>query len=215
MLLLPREVILCVSQFVTIDCINNELFLERSKKYNYSMRNLYATCKAFKWMLQMECVCLECGEYRWNITTTDINGKLQGMYYDFCTKGINGYIYYVGGKMKHENVKSIYPFGNEYRYKDGWQFKERCNRWRDKSCRDDCDNCDYFCKVDKIIYKKDPLIKELHSYNKDGALIAENLARFMFDLEFIKKDSRGIDGYSILREKRSEEFIKSLGLFLQ
>lgn len=212
MLLLPRELILYISQFTTVDdIVDNNLFLEKSRKHNYPMRNLYATCKEFCWMSDLECVYLSCGEYQWNIITTDINGKWTGMLYDLCIKGINGYIYYVNGKMIRENIKSISQCDCEYRYINGWQFTEQCNQWQNQPCNKNCCNCDNFYQIQNIVYDKDPLIKELHGYNKDGVIIAENLVRFKFGLELIKKHYRGVDGFSILRQKRSKQFIDSLG----
>lgn len=73
MLNLPRELIVHISTFVSIIDIrydDPECNYEYVDDENYPMWNLYATCKSFQWMLDLECLKL-CGDE--SIVTMNIN----------------------------------------------------------------------------------------------------------------------------------------------
>lgn len=91
MLSLPKELIVYISQFVNVIHISQKS-IDDSYDYNYGkdypMWNLYATCKSFQWMLDLECLKL-C--YDESIVTLNINNIYQGPHYDIMFKDIDYY----------------------------------------------------------------------------------------------------------------------------
>lgn len=85
---LHPEIIIEISKFLHLEDINPITSSETNRRLGriYSGWNLYATCKSFTWLSNLEYLCLEnfqnnCSE----IITRSINGKFDGMAYQ-CVK---------------------------------------------------------------------------------------------------------------------------------
>lgn len=102
MLSLPRELIIHISQFTPIidisppytekdyELMNSILNYMAPKDDHYPMWNLYATCKSFRWMIEIVCFRLCLDE---SIITTTINNVYHGLHYDIRYNDLDYYEY--------------------------------------------------------------------------------------------------------------------------
>lgn len=188
MLALPQDIIVYLSQFLNVEWIDDDdseeddtLVDDHGVGDYYPLRNLYATCKAFKWLEKYECVCAENGEFYWNITTKNINGKYNGMHYNLCPVGILGFIACKDGKIIRKNTFDASPAGI-FRYINGKELDDECNRaWDDRKCPENCSTCKYFDYVQRIVYEKDSLIKQIH--NDDNGTVVLREKRKLIEFE--------------------------------
>lgn len=169
MLSLPEDVIVYMSQFFNVKYIyydsddescEESLVNDHGSGDYYPLRNLYATCKAFKWLETYECVMMECGEFYWNILTRKITGQYHGMLYNLGSKGIIGVSSYQHGKIITENIFDSSPAGI-FRYINKLEVEDDCCKPWGNKCVNDCSTCIYFDYVDKVVYNKDALIKDI------------------------------------------------------
>lgn len=77
----------------------------------YSMRDLYATCKSFRWMLALECICVEKTDYYHYLITRNINGQSHGMFYNI-NKYIIEYALFEYGIQTYTNTRCQYQIKN-------------------------------------------------------------------------------------------------------
>lgn len=106
MLSLPRELIIHISTFTSV-IYNKSKTEEDTTDYtdilnyvllrddDYAMWNLYATCKSFQWMLDIQCFILCLDE---SIVSKTINNVYHGPHYDIRYNDIE---YYANGNTTH------------------------------------------------------------------------------------------------------------------
>lgn len=157
------------------DCEHLKQLLAENKSdgYYYPIRNLYATCSAFAWLAELEYICIEQGEFFYNIISRNIDGTAHGMCYNGCNK-ILGYSCYNNGKLIKGNIFSSGPHFI-YRYIDGIDYyeDENCNRAYGK-CKDNCDNCKQLDIIQQQIFTHDPELEKIFKtdYGYDWIVIA-------------------------------------------
>lgn len=135
--LLPQDIICHVASFVNV-CdgwdlcnISNEFIEYNGTKKFYPLYYLYATCKSFEWLLTKEFIHVYIeGEYRAHIATKNIQGKRNGMSYNFNDR-IYGYAYYECGQCVYQNTCNY-----DYRYINGKKEINLCRGIDGKVCKE-------------------------------------------------------------------------------
>lgn len=194
---LPNEIILHIASFIKREYLNEDLIddmeddlvegeinteyenLKELLKENgsdgcyYPLRNLYVTCSSFKWLSELEYICIEEGEFYSNIVSKNINGLLNGMSYNGPIEtGILGYTIYDNGKMIKENC--MYTDTHyHYRSIDGIEYKEHkeCKRWWKNCNHSTCKNCIQLDTIQKHIFEKDPGIEKIFKAKYDDCIV--------------------------------------------
>lgn len=187
MLSLPEDVIVYMSQYFNVDYIYDDDSDEDQTLVNdhgvgdyYPLRNLYATCKNFNWLEKYEFVTMDSGEFHWDIVTKLINGQYHGMTYNLCYTGLIGVSSYEYNKEINTNIHSCSP-GGHFRIINN-KYVPLCNRaWDYMECPENCTTCVYFDNVEKIVYKKDPLIKKIHNCGHGHVVIRERQPIIVLD----------------------------------
>lgn len=171
--LIPKELILH---------IGNILKIEQKEKIaiiSYPIWNLYATCKLFSWLSELEYLCVEYANYHYKIITRNINGKFCGMAYDgfFSLRGyyqsgkrLEGYNY---SKMSDDcpdwrlDVNIVY-YGRDRdlidpnTYEITMYHEHQCNRETTASCENsDCIVCSQLNIIQKEIFDKDQDVADI------------------------------------------------------
>jgi hypothetical protein len=138
----------------------------------YPLRNLYATCKSFRYLSELEYICIEEGELYYDIITRNINGVAHGMVYNGTyNTGILGYSLYENGIAIKENYR-FNDYHYHYRRVNGILYCEddECNRWY-CNCSDECKNCQQLNIIQKEVFEKDPFIERVFKDNHDGCTV--------------------------------------------
>lgn len=133
--------------------INNNLNKAMGHCY-YSIRDLYATCKSFQWMLTLECVCVEKGKDYHYIVTRNINGNAHGMFYDINKFVVeyalfeDGIQTYISTRCKH----NLSYYNKNYMYHNYY-----------------CEQCLLYSDGQDFLYKIYPYLKQI--MNKDNGYV--------------------------------------------
>lgn len=194
---LPNKIILHIASFIKREYLNEDLIddledellegkvnieyenLKQLLEYNrsdgcyYPLRNLYATCSSFKWLSELEYICIEEGEFYSNIVSRNINGLNHGMEYNGTIEtGILGYSLYDNGKIIKENC--MYTDTHyHYRQIDGIVYSEHkeCKRWWNDCSPNECKNCIQLDIIQKHIFAKDPGIEKIFKAKYDDCVV--------------------------------------------
>lgn len=170
-ILLP-ELIIHISNFVTMeyldfnndthfDIINNSLALKDMGHCYYDVRNLYATCKSFQWMLtKLECICVEKNIYYHHITTRNINGKANGMFFN-----INHYI------VEYALFKNGIEKYSITRCKEKIKYRPKCAHYKKHNWNNSCENCLMYNDND-FLYDLFPFVKQVLN-NENGYVLVK------------------------------------------
>lgn len=206
---LPREIILYIATFINkeyisqdciddledeeIECTNLKNVLEEngSDGSYYPIRNLYATCKFFKWLSELEYVCVEIGEFHADIVSVNINGVFNGMLYNGTIyNGVFGYASYINGKIIEENIlcTDTHYF---YRYINGVKYFEHndCKRWWN-NCNNTCKNCIQLNKIQEEIFTRDPAMKEIFKADYENGVIIPRIPKEIMTFNYDKNGLR-------------------------
>lgn len=183
---LPNEIILHIASFIEREYLNQDGLDDLEDEINsnehqnlkellnenggdgcyYPLRNLYATCSSFSYLKELEYICIEAGEFHYNIVSKNINGINCGMEYNgTISTGILGYSIYDNGNMIKENSMCTDTHFH-YRQIDRILYSEYedCKRWW-SSCTNTCKNCIQLNKIQKEIFEKDPDIEKIFKAN--------------------------------------------------
>lgn len=191
MLKCPRELILHICQFLgkeyiskydledmeddmnyDIDVVKyNNLKQLTDGKFYYPVQNLYATCKSFEWMNQLEYICIDQDEFYHTISIRDINNIYHGMTYvgtKYCD--IMGYRNYVHGVTKNVNQLYISSF-NFYRKINGVDYKsiKNCNSWLGKCFN--CKECQQLKHIQTQVFTNDPHLENIFKNRYNNQII--------------------------------------------
>lgn len=179
MLSLPRELIILIlnhieqREYISEDGISDleeddedcqqmkRLYQENNGDgHYYPGRNLYATCSSFVWLKELEYICIESGEFYYNIISRNVNGTAHGMCYNGTTRtGILGYSCYNNGISIKENIFSTGVCGR-YRYIDDVEYQDDCER-ACGTCYENCHNCQQLNIIQQQVFIIDPQIKDI------------------------------------------------------
>ena len=174
---LPKEIILEIASHINreylsidiiemveydnIDCSNQRQLIDYyGNDVLYPLVNLYGTCKAFKWLENLEYICVESGR--------NIRGICNGMTYNIGHDNIMVYSDYKNGSMIKENV--IYTDTHYcYRSIDGVEIKiSDCKMWYDYNC--DCKYCkNIYIQIKE--YEKNTVIRNIINSNYDNGKV--------------------------------------------
>lgn len=133
-LLIPHDIILEISKLLMRKKTKNIL--------SYPMWNLYATCKSFTWLEELEYLCVE--NYNFNISSKiisrTITGKFQGMSFQYAS--VRGICYLIG------------YYGSD-KPKEGYNY----SKWHMSNpiccTTNNCKSCTQLIKIQQEICEKD------------------------------------------------------------
>lgn len=173
MLSLSQKIILTIARYINVEYISDDdsddedskLLQENGEGRYYPIRNLYATCKSFHWLSQLEYIYISTGEFHSNIILCDINGA-PSMLYNIDSNGLFGFVDYIHNKENQMYTDTHYHYikfnGVEHRV-------DQCDRWSN-DCNQ-CERCVYFDQLQQIIFNQDPQLKYISKQNYDDGII--------------------------------------------
>jgi hypothetical protein len=184
--LIPQDIIYHISTFIGIDyiwddsddstdCDTNDLLVYNGEGAYYPLHYLYATCKAFQWLLNKEFIHIDTGEYYSHIVTKNINGQWNGMFYNF-NKKIYGYAYYHHNKYTYKNTWST-DCHYFYRHIDDKDVQSDCSRAYGIPCIY-CEYCPLLDKVTDYVKEKDVLISDILNNYQSNKVFMRDISNF-------------------------------------
>ena len=210
MLSLPQEVVLHICQYLQYECLDIDyiedmeddlndgkdidfiaykqleaVFIENNGNNYYPTYNLYATCKTFQWLNQLEYIHFDNAELYYNIITKNINGIYHGMVYNGDFNNIVGYALYRDGSVVYQNEMYV-DYHYHYREINGVLYKEfeECFRWGN-SCTKECPNCIQLNRIQAQMITNDPHLAEIGKIDHDwGTVIIRERSPFRKELTF-------------------------------
>ncbi len=184
MLGLYNELILEIASHIKIeyiydddDPINNNLLIENGEWKYYPLRNLYLTCKAFKWLEDFEYTTVDSGEFHYDVCTYTIHGRIRFV--------INGNFKYVLGYANYD-LHDYNTFYTDhyyfYRNINGLKYYESCQHiWQ--HC-DECRSCIQLKELQKQLFK-DQYLKNIFNLNHiDGTVFIRKYQFKNFTFQF-------------------------------
>lgn len=196
----PPELVLCIAKYINKDWVSDDIIDDLEDEINkandksravelknlkdllietatdfceyYPLWNLYATCKSFSWLSELEYICIENGEFYANISTRNINGLYHGLTINgsSCT-GLLGYTFYDNGKIIKEN--SMYTDSAYfYRCVNGVVYYEDrdCNRWHN-DCNIECKTCSQLNNIQEKLFNEDTVLQLIFKSDHENGYI--------------------------------------------
>lgn len=173
-----------INNIIEIEFLDKQRYIKDKMIRSYPMHNLYATCKSFFWLEQLEYLCVEYHKFHYEIIARNIHGKFSGMAYQGIDcligyygseKPVNGYDYCWWSRIQEPVEYSEYPdhhcscdycwwsgkhdtFENigyiDYITGDNDSYRNYCNRL-DGGCNYPCSICDQLDDIQKEVFEKD------------------------------------------------------------
>lgn len=181
---IPNDIILCIAVYLKKEWIIE--FDSEYENWSYPVWRLYATCKSFSWLGNLQYICLENSECNSIIISRNVNGKFDGFLYQYQYSLMG---YYASDKPKEGyNHAMLHVIYNLYRSDPDIMYIDYdCDRYSANCKEKNCILCTQLDTIQKTIFEKDldvaELFKNREKYRNGYILIREKrpILDFKFD----------------------------------